>query len=67
LRDFPSRKITTEHGSLPQGLTVRLALHRQLATGELDLGEAARFFPSDAALARWRASARAGRADIVYE
>ena len=57
LREFPARKLATEQGSLPQGLTVRLVLQRQAATGELDLGEAARFFPSDAALARWRASA----------
>ena len=67
LRDFPSRRVASEDGSQPQGLTVRLALHRAAATGELDLGDAARFFPSDAALARWRASARAGRAEIVYE
>ena len=67
LRDFPSRRVASDDGARPQGLTVRLALHRTAATGELDLGDAARFFPSDAALARWRASARAGRADIVYE
>ena len=67
LRDFPSRRIVTEHGDLPQGLTVRLHLHRDSATGELDLGDAARFYPSDAALARWRAGASEGRAEIVYD
>ncbi len=67
LRDFPSRRAASDDGTRAQGLTVRLALHRAAATGELDLGDAARFFPSDAALARWRASAKAGRADIVYE
>ncbi|MEO6408300.1 MAG: DNA polymerase III subunit alpha, partial [Burkholderiaceae bacterium] len=67
LRDFPSRRVASDDGSRPQGLTVRLALHRAAVTGELDLGDAVRFFPSDAALDRWRASARAGRADIVYE
>jgi DNA polymerase-3 subunit alpha len=67
LRDFPSRRIATEHGDLPQGLTVRLELHREAASGELDLGEAARFYPTDAALDRWRAGAHHGQAVVVYE
>jgi DNA polymerase III subunit alpha len=67
LRDFPSRRVTTEHGDLPQGLTVRLQLQRDSASGELDLGDSARFFPTDAALDRWRAGARNGRAVVVYE
>lgn len=67
LRDFPSRRLQTEHGELPQGLVVRLKLQRERASGELDLGEAARFYPSDAALDRWRAGAHQGRAEVVYE
>jgi DNA polymerase-3 subunit alpha len=67
LRDFPSRRVATEHGDLPQGLTVRLALNREHASGELDLGDAARFYPTDAALDRWRAGAHDGRAMVVYE
>ncbi|CAN5221738.1 DNA polymerase III subunit alpha [soil metagenome] len=67
LRDFPSKRLVTEQGDMPQGLTVRLNLHREAASGELDLGDAARFYPSDAALARWRAGASQGRAVIVYE
>ncbi len=67
LRDFPSRRIVTEHGDLPQGLTVRLELNREAASGELDLGEAARFYPTDAALDRWRAGAHHGQAVVVYE
>ncbi|MDP9044809.1 MAG: DNA polymerase III subunit alpha [Pseudomonadota bacterium] len=67
LREFPSRKIATEAGDLPQGLTVRLALQRASASAELDLGEAARFYPTDAALDRWRASAHHGQAAVVYE
>jgi DNA polymerase-3 subunit alpha len=67
LRDFPSRRIATEHGDLPQGLTVRLQLDRAAASAELDLGDAARFYPTDAALDRWRAGAHHGQAVIVYE
>ena len=67
LRDFPSRRLVSEQGDLPQGLTVRLALHREAASGELDLGEAARFYPTDAALDRWRAGAHHGQAAVVYD
>ena len=34
---------------------------------QLQLGEQARFFPSDAALASWMAQADEGRALVVYE
>ena len=67
LRDFPMRRIVTDAGELPQGLTVRLNLHRERASAELDLGEAARFYPTDDALDRWRAGASDGRAVVVYE
>jgi len=71
LRDFPSRRVSTEQGDLSQGLTVRLQLHRSAAqlsaSGELDLGESARFYPSDAAIDRWRAGAHRGEAIVVYE
>ena len=67
LRDFPSRRIATDQGDLARGLTVRLRLLRERASAELDLGEAARFYPTDAALDRWRAGAHHGRATIVYE
>ena len=49
------------------GLTVRLQLLRDRASGELDLGDAARFYPTDAAIDRWRAGAHNGRAMVVYE
>jgi DNA polymerase III subunit alpha len=42
LRDFPSRRVATEQGELPQGLTVRLQVHRDRASGEIDLGDSAR-------------------------
>jgi DNA polymerase-3 subunit alpha len=37
------------------------------ATAELQLGEAAKFFPTDAALASWMAQADRGLVQIVYE
>ena len=67
LRDFPARRVSTEAGELSQGLAVRLNLHRERVSAELDLGEAARFYPTDAAIERWRAGASEGRALVVYE
>jgi DNA polymerase-3 subunit alpha len=71
VKDFPARREMTEQGELVRGLTVRLRLERHLEAGgvsaELQLGDEARFFPSDAALASWAAQASQGRADIVYE
>jgi DNA polymerase-3 subunit alpha len=67
LREFPSRRGASEQGELARGLTVRLRLLRERASAELDLGDAARFYPTDAALDRWRAGAHQGRATIVYE
>ena len=67
LRLWPARSVESEHGSLTQGLTVRLTLQRRQATAELDLGDDARFWPSDEALVRWRSIAEGGAAAIVYE
>jgi DNA polymerase-3 subunit alpha len=66
VRDFPARRVTIDEGELVQGLPVRLLLQRERASGELDLGEASRFFPTDAALDGW-ARASHGSAQIVYE
>jgi len=67
LRDFPSRRSQTENGEIQEGLRVRLQLHRREAVGELDLGDAVRFYPSDGALERWQMGAAHGRVAIVYE
>lgn len=67
IRDWPARKLATEQGDLPQGLPVRLKLQRPTVTADLDLGEQGRFWPSDEALARWKALALEGRASVVYE
>jgi DNA polymerase-3 subunit alpha len=66
LRQWPARKLHTEQGDLEQGLHVRLQLRRDDATADLDLGDEARFWPSDEALARWRSVAHGGQASIVY-
>jgi DNA polymerase III subunit alpha len=51
-----------------QGLAVRFTLLFDdfVAPKKVQIDEKA-FFPSDAALASWRAQAEAGLADIVYE
>nr|WP_298932084.1 DNA polymerase III subunit alpha [uncultured Ramlibacter sp.] len=67
VREFPPRREVSEQGELVRGMGVRLALRRDAATAELQLGEDAKFFPSDAALASWMAQADGGQAQIVYE
>ena len=57
----------TDHGDLVRGLPVRLAVSRDGAQAEVQLGDDARFFPSDAALASWMAQADQGLALVVYE
>jgi DNA polymerase III subunit alpha len=67
VREFPPKREQSEQGELVRGLGVRLSVRREAATAELQLGEEARFFPSDAALASWMAQADQGLAQIVYE
>ena len=71
LQDYPAKRETTEQGELVSGLEVRLQVSCQSEAGaavaELQLGEGARFFPSDAALAAWLAQAGAGKSTIIYE
>ena len=67
VREFPARREQTEQGELVRGLPVRLAVRREQAVAELQLGEAARFYPTDAALASWMAQADQGIAQIVYD
>ncbi len=71
VKDFPPRREVSEQGELLRGLGVRLALQRRgdsaAAAAELQLGDEARFFPTDAALASWMAQADQGQAAIVYD
>jgi len=70
VKDFPPQREMTEQGELLKGLPVRLKLERKAGTvsacAELLLGDQAKFFPSDAALASWMAQADQGKAEIVY-
>lgn len=67
VKEFPPRTEQSEHGELLQGLGVRLSMARGGAQVELQLGERAKFFPTDAALASWMAQAESGKAAVVYE
>jgi DNA polymerase III subunit alpha len=65
--DFPARTEYTPEGDVVKGLRVRMRLLRNGAHCELQLGEKARFFPTDAALASWAANAHGQDARVVYE
>ena len=71
LKEYPAQRVETEQGELLRGLPVRFALALQGETGrvgaELQLGEQARFFPTNEALAAWRVQADLGQAAIIYE
>ena len=71
LRQFPAKVEETENGNIQHGVKVRLDLicrdNRGSASCELALGEASRFYPSDAALAAWYGSAGSGQVKVVYE
>ncbi|MEY8876901.1 MAG: DNA polymerase III subunit alpha [Leptothrix sp. (in: b-proteobacteria)] len=65
LRDFPARRSDTEQGELVQGMPIRLVVERDTALGEIELGDAARFYPTDEAMKRWQVDT-AGHARIIY-
>ena len=65
--EHPARVEASEQGNLVRGLGVRLQVLREGANAEIELGDNAKFFPSDAALASWMAQAHQGQAQIIYE
>ena len=67
LRTWPAREVHGEHGTLTQGLPLRLHLWRAEVQAQIDLGDEARFWPTDEALMRCRSIARGGQARVVYE
>jgi len=71
IRDYPPQREESEQGELVRALGVRLLVSSHGEAGgacaELQLGERFKFFPSDAALADWRAQAEQGKAEIVFD
>jgi len=72
VREFPPcREELAEGEVLHHGLRVRMGVRCKAddaaAVAELQLGDSARFYPTDAALAAWAAQAGAGVATVVYE
>ena len=71
LAEYPPQVEQTEHGEWSRSLPVRLLMERRAGPkgvmAQIQLGEQARFYPSDAALAGWMAQADEGRSAVVYE
>ncbi len=72
VKTWPAKREVGDEGlERVLGLALRLQLQRSGAqvgaSAEIDLGEDGRFWPSDEALARCKALAQGGRAEIVYE
>ena len=71
LQEFPAIAQQTDEGVVRHGLKVRLGVvctnGQQKAAVELNLGDAARFFPSDQAMAAWSQEAGHEAVKIVYE
>ncbi len=67
LREHTPRREVGAQGEFLRGLGVRVALTLPQASAELQLGECARFFPSDAALAAWSAQCGTGQVEMIYE
>jgi DNA polymerase III subunit alpha len=66
VREHPPQVVPTEQGELIRALGVRLRVERNGAKAEVALGDAAKFFPSDEALASWMAQAHNAKAEVVY-
>ncbi|MEG0413622.1 MAG: DNA polymerase III subunit alpha, partial [Comamonas sp.] len=70
LREFPALVDASEEGEVVRGLKIRLGVRCQdgdtAALAELDMGERNKFYPSDAALAAWRAETGNVGCQIVW-
>jgi DNA polymerase III subunit alpha len=71
LREFPPMRVQTEQGELQRGMSIRVAVARAADLGvvnaDIQLGDDAKFYPSDAALASWMAQSGIAKSHIVYE
>ena len=66
IRTWPEQRQHTDHGEISRGLAIRLCLRRPEVSADIELGDAALFWPCDEALARWRQLALDGQASVVY-
>ncbi|MBI5927616.1 MAG: DNA polymerase III subunit alpha, partial [Aquabacterium sp.] len=73
LREFPARRIEAPQPDLPdtvQGLPVRVIIERRTldiaARAEMELGDAARVYPSDQAMQRFKELMPEAQATVVY-
>ncbi|MGN1056959.1 MAG: DNA polymerase III subunit alpha [Comamonas sp.] len=70
LREFPAQIESSEDGDLRRGLRIRLGVRCEsaeaAAVAEIDMGEQHKFYPSDAALAAWKAEAGNASCQIVW-
>lgn len=67
LSEHPAQREATDHGEIVRGLGVRMRVLREDIQAEIELGEAARFYPTDAAIASWAHQAYLGQAQVVYD
>ncbi|MEO3713576.1 DNA polymerase III subunit alpha [Roseateles flavus] len=66
VKTWPPKVVETEQGTLTHGLGLRLSLKREGAVAELELGDAAKFWPCDEALAKF-AGPKGEPVQISYE
>ena len=71
VKEFPPCREESEQGTVLHGLRVRMGVRcvaeQGAAVAELQLGDASRFYPTDAALAAWSAQVGTGSAVVIYE
>jgi DNA polymerase-3 subunit alpha len=70
IKDFPPKRELTDQGEFFKGLGIRFEIEKSseglTAKAQIQLGEAARFFPSDAALASWYAAVDPKALSLVF-
>ena len=70
MREFPPQLDSSEEGDVTRGLKIRLNVRCEsdgtAAVAELDMGERNKFYPSDAALAVWRAETGNAGCQLVW-
>ena len=71
VQECPPCREESEQGTVLHGLRVRMGVRcvaeQGAAVAELQLGDASRFYPTDAALAAWSAQVGTGSAVVIYE